>query len=222
MINLSNNVGDVIRWTERFSDQVPFAVASALTATAREVAQIMPSEVDKASEGGAVPYTKQGFYVRRAEKAKWVAWVGVKDRQAAYLRYQILGGQRRPAREALRLPTSVQLTPQGNLPAGTIQRLVQRAKMGKRATKAQAKRFGVSSELDLFYGEPGDGRPAGIYKRVRINATQGQLVPVVVFPKISARYQQRFDFFGLAERKARAVFKAQLAKAWARAKATAK
>lgn len=222
MLNLSSNISDVLRWTDRFSAQVPFAVASALTATAKQVAAIMPAAVDQASEGGAVTYTRQAFYVKRAEKAQLVAWVGVKDRQAMYLRYQVRGGERRPARVALRLPGAVQLTAQGNLPSGVIAKLVQRAKAGRRATKAQAKRFGVSSEVDLFYGEPGDGRPAGVYKRVVLVDGAHRLVPVVVFPKTSARYRPRFDFFGLAERKARAVFPDELAKAWAKAKATAK
>lgn len=222
MLNVKDNVADVLSWTDRLSRQYEFAVAVALTNTARAVARAMPAEVDKAFKGGAVPFTRQAFYFKRAEKTRLTSEVGVKRLQAEYLAYQISGGERRPKRQALRLPSVVTLTQQGNLPPGAIGRLVARARSGKRTTKGQAKRFGVSTGLDLFYGEPGDGRPAGIYKRVVIGGTKHQLVPVVVMPKISAKYEQRFDFYGIARSEAQRAFEPALRQAWARAKATAK
>lgn len=222
MLSVKDNIADVLSWTDRLSRQYEFAVAVALTDTVKAVAQAMPAEVDKAFKGGAVPFTRQAFYFKRATKDRLTAEVGIKRLQAEYLGFQIEGGQRRPKRQALRLPSVVTLTQQGNLPPGAIGKLVARAKAGKRTTKAQARRFGVSNELDLFYGEPGDGRPAGIYKRVNSSGVQHQLVPVVVMPKISARYEQRFDFYGIARREALATFEPNLHKAWARAKATAR
>jgi hypothetical protein len=222
MLNVKDNVAEVLSWTDRLSRQYEFAVAVALTNTARAVAQAMPAEVDKAFKGGAVPFTRQAFYFKRAEKTRLTSEVGVKRLQAEYLAYQVSGGERRPKRQALRLPSVVTLTQQGNLPPGAIGRLVARARSGKRTTKGQAKRFGVSTGLDLFYGEPGDGRPAGIYKRVVIGGTKHQLVPVVVMPKISAKYEQRFDFYGIARREAQRAFEPALRQAWAKAKATSK
>lgn len=222
MLSVKDNIAEVLSWTDRLSRQYEFAVASALSETVKTVALAMPAEVDKVFKGGAVPFTRQAFYFTRADKQRLMAEVGIKRLQAEYLGYQVQGGERRPKRQALRLPSVVQLTGQGNLPAGTIGRLIARAKAGKRTTKAQAKRFGVSSELDLFYGDPGDGRPVGIYKRVVISATKHQLIPVVVMPKRSARYTVRFDFHGLARRKALAAFEPALRRAWARALATAR
>lgn len=222
MLNVKDNIAEVLRWTDRLSSQYEFAVAVALTNTAKAVAQAMPAEVDKAFKGGAVPFTRNAFYFKRADKTRLTSEVGIKRLQAEYLGYQVQGGVRRPKRQALRLPSVVTLTQQGNLPPGTIGRLIARAKAGKRTTKAQSKRFGVSSELDLFYGDPADGRPAGIYKRVAISTTHHQLVPVVVMPKVSARYEQRFDFHGIARREALAAFEPALRQAWARAKATAR
>lgn len=222
MLNVKDNIKEVLSWTDRLSRQYEFAVASALTETARSVAAAMPAEVAQAFKGGAVPFTRNAFFVQSARKDKLTAVIGVKALQAEYLRWQIIGGVRKPKRTALRLPSVVQLTAQGNLPSGTIAKLVQRAKAGKRATRVQARRFGVSSGLDLFYGDPGDGRPAGIYKRVVISADKHQLIPVVVMPKASAKYTQRFDFHGIAKRKALATFEGALVKAWAKAKATAR
>jgi hypothetical protein len=222
MLDVRNNIREVLSFTDRLSSQYQFAVALALTETARTVVQAMPAEVDRAFEGGAVPFTRQAFFFQRADKARLVSVVGIKRLQAEYLAFQVEGGERRPRRQALRLPGAVEKTAQGNLPTGTIGRLVARAKAGKRATKGMAKRYGVSSALELFYGEPGDGRPAGIYKRVVISKDKHQLIPVVVFPKVSARYRSRFDFYGIARRVAVASFEPALVKAWAKAKATAR
>lgn len=221
MISVKDNVREVLAFTDRLSAQYEFAVASALTRSVKTVREAMPAEVEKALDK-PTPYTKAGFYFTPAQKQRLTAVVGVKDRQAQYLDYQVDGGARAPARRALRLPSQVQLNAYGNLPAGLIRQLVARAKAGKRATKTQAARFGVSQELDLFYGEPGDGRPAGIYKRVVINATKHQLIPLVVFPKQAAQYERRFDFRGRARAIVLATFEPALRQAWAKAKATAR
>jgi hypothetical protein len=222
-INVSHNIGEVLGFVNRLHKQAPFAIAKALTDTVRDVQAVMPAEVNKTSEGGAVEFTKRGFFTTPARKGSLSATVGAKDKQAQYLRFQIEGGRRQPARQALRLPSVVQLTEQGNLPAGLIRQLVARAKAGKRATRTQSRRFGVSQALDLFYGEPGDGRPAGIYKRVVLSATRHQLIPIIVFPKQDAAYTKRpFDFYGIAKRVALQRFDANLDRAWRLALATAR
>lgn len=222
MLDVSSNVREVLGFTARLSRQFPFAVAKALTDTVREVAAELPPELDQVFEGGAVPFTRSAFFTQRATKDRLVAAIGIKDKQAEYLRYQIRGGTRSPKRQALRLPAEVDLTPQGNLPPGLIGQLVRRAKAGKRATKTQAARFGVSQALDLFYGEPGDGRPAGIYKRVVRTSTEHQLVPVVVFPKQAAKYEPRFDFEGQARVRVLRKLPGNLRRAWTLAQATAR
>lgn len=216
-ISITHNVGSAISFLDRLHGQFPFAAARALTQTAQDIAKVMPAEVNRVFEGGAVPFTKGAFAVKRAEKTNLTAMVNIKPRQAEYLRYQIEGGIRRPKGVALRLPSVVQLTPQGNLPAGLIRQLVARAKAGKRTTKAQKRKFGVSRNVDLFYGDPEDGRPAGIYRRI-----EDRLVPIVVFPKTSAKYKRRFDFFGVSRRIADQRFRVNYERAFAQALATAR
>ena len=198
-IDLSDNIDDVLGWTARLNPQFEFAAAKALTDTVRQVQQGMPAQAE-ADLDKPVAFTKSGFYIVPARKDRLVAEVGAKDRQAQYLWWQVEGGARAPQRKALRLPSVVQLNEHGNVPAGLIRQLVARAKAGKRATRTQARRFGVSQELDLFYGEPGDGRPAGIYKRVVLSATKHRLIPIIVFPQQSARYTKRLDFYGFSGR----------------------
>jgi hypothetical protein len=223
MLSLKTNLRDVIGWTQRLhSEQIPFATAVALTETVRDVQSAMPSAVEQAFEGGAVEFTKRGFYITPARKDRLTAVVGAKAKQAEYIYHQVEGGGRAPKNVALRLPSAVDLTAQGNIPAGLIRQLVARAKAGRRATKAQASRFGVSQKASLFYGEPGDGRPAGIYKRVELSTTRHQLLPIVVFPKKTAQYRKRFDFYGISTRISERRFAINFDRAFDRAVATAR
>jgi hypothetical protein len=216
-----SNIDDVLGFTRRLHPQFQFAVATALTREAKAVEKLLPGELASALDRPSA-FTSRGTFVQAARKTDLVSVVGFKDKQASYLKWQVQGGTRAPKRQALRLPSVVQLNDQGNLPPGLIRQLIARAQAGKRATRTQSRRFGVSQGLDLFYGEPGDGRPAGIYKRVAVSSTRHQLVPIVVFPKQSATYEKRFDFYGIAGRHAATHMPNHLRDAWAYAKATAK
>ena len=220
-IDLSSNINEVLGWTARLSPQFQFAAAKALTDTAAIVRNSMPAEAELTLDR-PTPYTKGGFYSQGARKDKLFSVVGIKDRQAQYLWWQVEGGTRAPARKALKLPQQIDLNEFGNIPPALIRTLIARAKMGKRATKGQAKRFGVSSKVDLFYGDPADSRPPGIYKRVGVG-DQAKLVPLVLFPARSARYVKRpFDFHQHASRVTLREFGPALDRTWKLAMATAR
>lgn len=220
-LNLTHNLSGGLGFIDRLNPQYRFAVAKALTDTARIVQRLMPAEVERDLDA-PTSFTKRGFYATAARKDTLESVVGVKNQQAEYLYFQIEGGSRAPKKKALRLPSVVQLNPYGNVPPGLIRQLVVRAKAGRRATKSQARRFGVSQAIDLFYGEPGDGRPAGIYKRVVLRSTRQQLVPVIVFPKQHAKYEKRFAFHDHAKRIALREFGPALDRTWKLALATAR
>lgn len=221
-ISVSSNIAEVLGFTARLHPQFKFALAKTLTDVVKAAQRVMPAEMQSAFDKGASEFTQRSVHITPARKETLQATVGIKDKQAAYLHYQVEGGTRNPKNKALRLPSVVQLNQYGNVPAGLIRQLVARAKQNKRATKRQAERFGVSQQLDLFYGEPGDGRPAGIYKRVVLSATKHQLVPIIVFPKQPARYEKRFDFYGLARRTVDREFAPALERNWRAALASAK
>lgn len=221
-VSVSSNIDEVLGWTARLHPQFQFACAKALTDTVRIIAAKLPAQVDTDLDR-PVPFTRSAFYTQGARKDSLVATVGVKDAQAQYLWWQVEGGARSPARKALKLPSVVQLNEHGNIPKGLIRQLIARAKAGKRATKGQARKFGVSQALDLFYGDPSDGRPAGIYKRVVVSSTQHRLVPIIVFPQRTAQYSpRRFDFYGVSHRHVDREFGPALDRAWRLALATAK
>ena len=220
-VDLTSNLGQVMTEAQRLHPQFQFATAKALTDTVRLVQAAMPAHLERTLDR-PTQFTKAGFFIQPARKDALTAVVGVKDRQAQYLAYQVEGGTRAPARQALRLPSVVDLNESGNLPAGLIRQLVARARAGRRATGRQSQRFGISSAVDLFYGEPGDGRPAGLYKRVPIGPGREHLVPIVVMPKQPAHYEPRFDFHAEAQRITEREFEAALDRAWQQALATAR
>ena len=221
MINVTHNAAQVISGLGFYAKQARFAMAVALTRTVRDIQDAMPARLE-ADLDRPTPFTKRGFVTERATVDNLRAAVVIRPLQAAYLRYQIEGGPRAPSRLALRLPSEVQLNQYGNLPAGLIKQLVARAKAGRRATKGKARRFGVSQGVDLFYGDPGDGRPVGVYKRLVLGPNRHQLVPVVVMPRQSAQYRRRFDFYGHARRVAIERWPANVRTALAQALATAR
>ena len=222
-ISVKSNVDQVLKGIRRLQrDQIPFATAKALTATAKKVQATLPALLEQYLDK-PTPFTQRGTFVKAARKDDLRAIVGFRPIQSRYLRYQIEGGVRQPTKRALRLPSEQPLNEYGNLPARTIATLVQRARAGRRLTNKQSKRLGVSRALDLFYGDPGDGRPAGIYKRVPLPGNGGnRLIPLIVFPEQAARYERRVPFYREAEATVRRTFSVELAKAYREAVATAR
>lgn len=215
-ISISSDLEKHARWA-RFmaADQVPFATALALTRTAqdaeKELTAELPRQLDKPT-----PFTMRAWGVSKATKKALTAAVYAKDAQAKYLRWQVYGGQRAPARVSQKLPTAIKVNEFGNIPKGEIARLVKLAQEGKRLTRARARRLGVSNQVELFYGDPGEGRPAGVYKRVQQGA-EHHLVPLVVFPRVPAQYRPRLPMQAIVERVVRARFGANYRDAWAQA-----
>lgn len=208
-------------------DQVPFAIALGLTRTAQEASRELAVEMPKHLDS-PTPFTLRAFAVERATKQGLVARVYARPAQAKYLKYQIDGGDRAPTRKAQRLPSEVRLNEFGNLPRGMIRDLIQIARSSKRLTAGQARKqvqkmrsAGVSAALDLFYGDPGNGKPVGIYKRM-VRGGQQTLVPLILMPERSVRYRPRFPAAEIVRRVAVRAFPGHFKDALRRAIDTAR
>lgn len=202
------------------ADQVPFATALALTNTARDCSNALTDELPKYLDNPTA-FTLRAFTIQRAEKGALRARVFAKDAQGRYLKWQIDGGDRAPTRKLQRLPAEIALNAHGNLPAGEIKRLVALAKAGKRVSRARGAKVGVSSKVDLFYGDPGSGRAVGIYKRI-VKGDQEFLVPLVIMPQGSVKYRPRFPAERIVRDTAARVFPERFRAAMQRAVSTAK
>ena len=179
--------------------QVEFAASKALNATGKAVADAMPAEIEKVIDR-PTPFTKRGVRVLRyANKGKLETTVGFATAQARYMRWQIEGGTRNPGPAGLKIPAAINVDAFGNIPKGMIAKLIAVARKEGKLAKATARRVKVSNKVELFYGDPKDqtGKPwpRGIYK-----VTNGQLIPLVIFPVTAASYRPRLDFPRIAER----------------------
>ena len=201
--------------------QVEFAASKALNATGKAVADAMPAEIEKVIDR-PTPFTKRGVRVLRyANKGKLETTVGFATAQARYMRWQIEGGTRNPGPAGLKIPAAINVDAFGNIPKGMISKLIAVARKERKLAKATSRRVKVSNKVDLFYGDPKDqtGKPwpRGIYK-----VTNGQLIPLVIFPVTAARYRPRLDFPRIAENIIRKEWPRQFEIAMANALSTAK
>lgn len=199
--------------------QARFAAARTLNEVARQVqTEALPQGLQRSLDR-PTPFTTspRGTFVQPATRDRLVASVVFKERQASYLRYQVFGGERRPNRRALRLPTDIKLDQYGNLPKGIIRQLVAVARKESKLERRRARRIKISNKLELFYGDPrdvgGHDLPPGIYKIVPRTGGGTALVPLIVFPETTATYRKRVDL----EEIARPVVASAFAPAFARA-----
>jgi hypothetical protein len=196
-INIST---DIKRLTRGLNDtarnQVPFATAKALTASA-DLARItvtrqLPSIFDKPT-----PFTMRGITIQAATKRNLQARVFVKDKQAAYLDVQETGGEIRPkAKRPLIMATdTLPRDAYGNLPRGTLRR--------------------EKRKKDVFVGKVGK-RP-GFFQRL----TQGAEI-ALAFMYRRFKYKPRFQFRARVTKSVRATLPAAFKQALTQAMRTAR
>lgn len=222
-ITIDTNLDEIRARLGNLARQADFAASVALNATAKHIQAAVPATLRSALDR-PTPFTvgqpegpRAATYIARADKRKLEAAVLFRDRQASYLRWQVEGGLRYPARKALRLPAAIDLNQFGNLPRNAIKQLLAVARRERRLTKRQARTIRVSRTVEIFYGDPSNegvpGSPPGIYKRVYRPNGRNQLIPLIVFPAGPARYEPRVDLMAMAE----PIVRRELPREWARA-----
>lgn len=181
-------------------NQLPFAIASALTETARfDVVPAVERQIDRVFEK-PVDFTRKGVGFRYANKATLVSTVLIKPMQAKYLTIEETGGVRTPAGRALVMPVGQKVNTYGNLPKGTVQRLLARK--------------------DVFSGRiNGVG---GIWQRVYDRRTKQNHVKLLIAWEDKASYRPRFGFYDTARLAAQASFPSRFEAAFSKALATAR
>lgn len=215
MISLSvqSEINKVLKSIDPFtSKQMPFAIAKALTSTAKAVQKDITSELPTAFTSPTV-FTKKAFTIKAARKTDLTAWVFAKDAQARYLAYGIQGGERRVKGferriDAMGGQAGVMLVPtkavkrdsSGNVSLATIKRIA-----------------GQSNSKKYFVGTPkGADKSFGVYERMR----GGKLRALLVEADVST-YRKRLDMQGIGQRVIRANFMRELEASIAYAMATA-
>jgi hypothetical protein len=128
-------------------EQMPFAIARALTDMAQVGQKTITREIPEIFSKGGEPksFTVNSVVAKPATKSTLSAMVFIKDKQAAYLALEETGGTRDPKGTALVLPGSAAADlhdTHGNLPENTLRKLKQAARMtatnGRKARRARA------------------------------------------------------------------------------------
>lgn len=180
--------------------QLPFATATALTDVARyDVKPAIERQIDSVFDK-PVQFTRQGVAYRWATKTSLMSTVLIKDVQARYLTIEETGGVRFPEKRAIVMPVGQPVNSAGNLPKGTVQRLLARK--------------------DVFSGRiNGVG---GIWQRTYDRATKVRGLKLLIAWEDKATYQPRFGFYETARRAAELHFPGRFEAAFSRALATAR
>lgn len=168
--------------------QMPFATALALTTVAKAAQGAtegaMPSVFDR-----PIPFTQRGVAIQPATKAKPIARVFFKDRQAAYLALQETGGARKPRKKALLMPEAAKVNQHGNMRRSTFE--------------------GLKRNKNTFVGTINGA--SGLWRRpkrgTRSDGTYGNKgsPELMVAFEASATYRPRLGFNARAERVVRAT-----------------
>ena len=170
-------------------NQIPFAVALALTKTAQGGQTFTKREMERRLDK-PTRFTLSGVAIKRATKRDLVSEVFFRQIQAAYMSWQADGGVRYPSRRAIPVPVGVRLNKFGNMPRRKLEQL-----RGRR---------------DVFSGTV-RGVP-GLWQRM----ARGQVKLLVAYEP-QARYRPRFPMERLLDGYVSRSFDDQLAAAFAAA-----
>ena len=230
-ITMKSNIAEV---TKRFRDlhqeQIPLAVAKALTFTAERVRDAERREMQRVFDR-PTPFTLNSLYLRGATPARLEARVWFKDLRFKqhYLVPQVQGGDRPLKRfekylqDSGWLPRGMFVVPgsradldaYGNVSRGqlikvlsALRALPQTGYLANRSAASAARRAKSKRPkalVNYFVGKPKPSSPDGIWERV---GPLG-LRPIFIFIR-APHYAVRFRFYEIAERTAQREFNAIL------------
>ncbi len=240
MFKVTSNIDAVLQETRLMVPQHRFAMAVALTRTAKDVEKGIYAEMDRVWDK-PTPFSKRSLFVKPARKDDLAAVVEIKDRfpsKATYTpdetyKHQFFEGQRkrkgieRYAERAGLISSSEWLVPAsgarldayGNMARGQVAQMMSQLRLGLDASswrsgstrsKGNRKRSG-----EMFWSRGGHLK-RGVWMR------KGSALTMVMAVVRKVRYQPRIDMPRVAEGIADVRFPAHLevetAKAWATAR----
>ena len=190
-LNIESELPKAIRWTDAMTKQLPWAIAKAMTESAKKAQVALKAQTPR-YVNRPTSFTLNSTFVRYASPKNLEAWVGFKDfaskgtPAAKYLQPMVSGtprSQKASERQLIAsgvlppgsfiVPTGVtplRLNQYGNLSGSTYTQMLSRLKaLGEQGYTANASRSARSqskrSQRDFFVGRP-NGLPLGIYARV--------------------------------------------------------
>lgn len=217
-VSVRHDVDRLIRSLERVRlDQIPFAIAKAVTSTAQIAKKALQAEMPRVFDR-PTPYTLNSLYLKPATKANPTAVVGLKDDAgkgtpaAKYLLPQIEGGGRTLKRfeKALQatgqMPRNTYAMPgdgakldaYGNMNRGQLTQILSALKSAEIKAGFQANRTERSRKRrknqPQFFSAPKDSHlHPGVYQRFSFGFGSA-IKPVLIFTHASTDYSRRYRF----------------------------
>lgn len=205
-----DNLPNVQKELKGFEDQIPFAIARALTLTAKDVQQDLRPWMERVIDR-PTRFTLNATFVTPARKrdSTPAAEVGLKDWAAKggnardYLRPLIYGGRRTPKRSEKALRQRGHLRAGEFLVPGRDQRLnkfgnIPKAQVDKAMSHIKGHRDSAQNTTTRKRG----GRQYFWLPRTGIFYRQGRRLKALLVVARQPNYQQQLDFHGFAERSA--------------------
>lgn len=203
-LNVSADVRGIARSLDAIArKQIPFASAQAVNATAEKVKAAEQDNMRRVLDA-PTPFTVGAIAIKRATKSDPVATVFVKPIAAAYLLPYEVGGLNKLNSKALLKPIGAKVNQYGNLPRNLVKRL--------------------ASKPNVFVGkvQTKHGLVDGVWQRTK--KTRGKRAGLKLMVKFEDAHQatQRLGYRALAKRIVPVTFRAEMARAMAKALATAR
>lgn len=228
MIKIDVDSRGALKALDLAQKQVRYAAAVALTRTAKAVEKRLQGEIASTLDN-PTPWIRKGTYTKPATKQALVAEVGIRDRQARYLREHFSGRARgqKPFEQALAgkgiLPSGhkaipgagLKLDAHGNPSRTQLKEIFGALKSGMNLAKGRGKKMQL---VGYFVLPPGNraGIAPGVYYRAG-----RKILPVLIFVP-AARYRKRMDLEQMASQVAAREFDAQFQAAFAQALGSAR
>ena len=213
------DISGAVKLTTALTKQIPFAMAKALTQTAKnaqaQIIIVMQLVFDRPT-----PYTLNSTFVDPATKDKLVSEVKLKDESATglpatkYLAPEVFGGARSAKRSevalrrSLNLPDGsfivpgarVPLDQYGNITAGTMTKILSAVRSmpdsyANMTSKSRQRAIAAGRESEIFVGRsPTGAQRLGVWER------HGRhLWPFLIFIDRAPTYRERLRFYAIAQ-----------------------
>jgi hypothetical protein len=187
-ITVKHNIDDAIRRLRAQAKQVPFAIAKALTDTARDAARDVQANLPDVI-ASPTPFTRNSIRWQRATKQTLTSAVYIAPIAASYLRPLITGETVTPRKgRALVLPGADKLNAYGNVPRTRLKTLLRNPKNFAGTVKGIGgiwQRQGRNVRLLLRF-EP--------EQRKRVSFPFGRMVEESVRRRFAANFKAAFDY----------------------------
>ena len=209
MLNIKGDLKPITKHLNKVQKkQIPFATANAINSVLFGIQKAEKAQMPKKLDN-PTPYTMKAFKVNKAKKTQLVGEIFVMPQKYKYLKYAIEGGTRTGN-------VSVPYTKTGNI------------KLNKYGN-IKGKKGGLVKNQNQFIGKIKG--ISGVWERGHYSkkgnfSTKGKskstAVRLLVAFEPTVNYKKRCPFYEIAEGYAKKNLQKELAKAFARAKATAK